>query len=492
MSLLGTLEQFSLGNVLRRVETHEKTGLLVIKQGSTWVELYFRAGRLLCIGPVRTTATLGERLLQDKVISPEALQETRSVLHADMQSETRVALELMNRNYCTREQLRSWAMQKALDVLQALLLWENGEIYFEEDRPAPSDRLLVSMSVSSLLQIATPASVPAQSTGSIAAVSVSLQPTQKAPATYSTVAFKGTQNAVPTRSENIQQVQQQSPTTSRLSAADISRLPTLMEASQFIEQDILADSPLVTSLPATEALAQVSFERSELASSSIQDEHGSSEVSFAALMEPDALSPSEQTIQAVPVMYPVPPKCVDTSFMRPEMVLMPVDFSGLREPNPQAQITPDQWRLLTCADGQTTLQDACQILHVDPTALRQVAGELVAEGIVHVGTPEQLQAQVASTAREATSSSWSNGYVAPGSAATTAAPWAASVPALPSSDVAGQFPFETESQWGNGGNGATFVPGQGWITTPQPLRPLQAGGPLAASHNTFVPASNDH
>ncbi len=47
------------------------------------------------------------------------------------------------------------------------------------------------------------------------------------------------------------------------------------------------------------------------------------------------------------------------------------------------------------------------------------------------------------------------------------------------------LPFETKSQWGNGGNGATFVPGRGWIATPQPLQPVQPSGPFYAAQNAF-------
>ena len=110
-----------------------------------------RDGRLLCIGPVRTSATLGDRLLQDKIISQQVWQEVKSILGSDEQSETRVAIALMERGYVTREQLRAWATEKSLTVLGAILAWTSGEIYFEESTQPPSDRLLVSMSITSLI-----------------------------------------------------------------------------------------------------------------------------------------------------------------------------------------------------------------------------------------------------------------------------------------------------------------------------------------------------
>src|SRR5579871_1060496 len=151
MSLIGMLEQFSLSSVLRRIETYEKTGLLTVKQGAMWVDLYVRGGRLMCVGPLRTNATLAERLLQDKVISVQALQEAvNSIGSADM-SETRVALTLMDLGYVSRDALRAWATQKTLAVLQVLRSWSQGEIHFEENVSPSADRLLVSMSFASLL-----------------------------------------------------------------------------------------------------------------------------------------------------------------------------------------------------------------------------------------------------------------------------------------------------------------------------------------------------
>ncbi len=63
VSLIGKLEQVSLPVIFQRLEQYSKTGVLVVKQGEQWVELYFRDGRLMCIGPVRVNTTLGDRLV---------------------------------------------------------------------------------------------------------------------------------------------------------------------------------------------------------------------------------------------------------------------------------------------------------------------------------------------------------------------------------------------------------------------------------------------
>ena len=151
MSRIGTIETLHIASVLQRIETFTKTGLLVVKQDTKWVEFYCREGRLLCVGPIRTDATLGERLLRDGVISSQALQETMLALGTAVPSETRIALTLMDLGYVTREELRTWAWKKTSDVLSAVLAWSTGELYFDEDVDPPVERLLVSLSISALL-----------------------------------------------------------------------------------------------------------------------------------------------------------------------------------------------------------------------------------------------------------------------------------------------------------------------------------------------------
>jgi len=160
------------------------------------------------------------------------------------------------------------------------------------------------------------------------------------------------------------------------------------------------------------------------------------------------------------------------------MVLTPADLSAFREQNPQVQVTPDQWRLLTCADGQTTLKMACQMLGMPPELFCQVTGELMAGHLMHVSLPEQAwMSEMPSMPHERVTSGLSNGYIAPAYAAVAAMPSSGTISVSDAQlQHSSSLPFETESQWGNGGNGATFVPGRGWITSPQPLQPLQPIG----------------
>jgi hypothetical protein len=501
VSLIGTLEQFSLSNVLRRIEIHEKTGLLVVKQGEYWVEFYFRSGRLLCIGPLRTQATLGERLVNDGLISLQALHEIQTSLGDATSSETRTALALMDLGYISRDELRTWAIQKAVDVLRVILIWSAGDVYFEEGTPPPADRLLVSMSVISIID-----SVPQVSQSDQASSfqsNQSAQPRLTGPL-QSAQPPKSTSTPLPTRqgvASNAAQVPVNRITGTNTGIArkgsyvpstpkpDVANVPTLMGFGQFFgdiapSASSVTDALSVDALALTEALLPV-FPKSDavVGLSSVQEEDNTGDISFASLLSTDNVSTATPSILAVRAMNPVSPKRVDTSFMQPDMVLMPADFSSFREQNPQIQVTPDQWRLLTCADGQTTLKMAHQKLAMPPELLCQVAGELMAEHLLHVSLPEQAPVPQ----ERVTSGKLSNGYVAPAHAAVAATPSSSSTSVSDSQlQLSSAQPFETESQWGNGGNGATFVPGRGWITAPQPLRPLQSSGPLASSAAAYI------
>ncbi len=438
---IGMLEQLDLSSVLRRVETHSKTGLMVIRQENQWVELYFRDGRLMCVGPVRTSATLGERLLRDGVISPFALQETLLAVGNAQNSETRMALTLMDLGYVSHEELRAWATHNAVDVLEVLLSWRNGEVSFEEEATPPADRLLVALSVTLLLSSIVP-KTPAPNPAPTSSKTRSLPETNSIPTSSKTRSLPETDSVAPP-------------------AHHVPNVPTLVNASSLL--DDIEDAPPTSVFSSTDALSAVFSPGSAM--NSMQNVPG---VSIG---------------QPMAVKTPAPARRIDTSFMRPDMVLMPVDLSAARERNPQVQLTPDQWRLLTKVNGRTSLQTACMDLAMTPELICQVAGELIVENLIQFSLPSQVQmSELSPISRDLISSGVHNGYVLPSYALAAAAS-----PALSSADVQPQFassvPCETQSQWGNGGNGATFIPGRGWIASPQPLQPLPTSGPLAATYS---------
>lgn len=510
MSLIGLLEQFKVSSVLGRIETHAKTGLLIIQQGGTWVEFYFRDGMLMCIGPVRTNAHLGERLLQDGLITPQALREAMQALASTPLSENRIALTLMDLGLVGLEQFRSWAQLKVLDVLQVIVTWTTGEVYFEDEVTPPPDRLLIALSVMSLLaQIPTEVAAspdPASPTGLMTQEVANMAPANLQPDVTQIPTLMNAAQFLAEQEEAVAAATPQPPRqTSQLLFADDPASPTfpaqslidpqaftapsqadqgdaMLSAASFIEDDAippqLASQPLFTNTTPLAPPMDKSGSEHEFSSSIFSAPADADAGSFSSIFASNQENGVSFT-PPQPVMTPPPPRFVDTSYMRSDMLLTPLNLSSLRDRQPLVLLTPDQWRVLTRADGQTSLQTVCQELSMRPDMVCQVVGELIADQLIQLMLPNPDEThELSPTSREFVASGLSNGYVAPGAAATSAQPW--TVPVPPSQpDAPSQFSsssaFETQSQWGNGGNGASFIPGRGWTASPRPVSPLSPG-----------------
>ena len=439
MAFIGSLEQFDLSNVLRRVEVFTKTGLLVVRHGEQWVELYFRQGLLVCIGPVRPDITLGDRLLQSGVIPRQALQEAAAVIGPSDLSETRIAITLIDLGYVNQNILYTWASKEAVRVLQILLAWSSGDIYFEDDSPPPNDRLLLSFSVTTLLD------------------SLAAEPTSQPINAVNKEGISAPLNVVPEPPAH--------PNTAPALSAAVSDTGSVLGADRLLEDGPDFSSALAALAPGSCSLgSDLALDTDPLVASG------------CSLLPP-------QRVSMVP-----PPMPVDTSFMQPDMVMVPLDLSTQRERNPQAALTPEQWRLFTKADGQTSLQMACQTLGMSRELMCQLAGELTALGLIRVvrltsATP--LSNELSPVSRDYMVAGTANGALQPGYAASAVQPGSAAIPTTDNlSSFAGPAPIETQSQWGNGGNGAHFVLGGGWVLSSS--QPVQAGSSFYAGNQVYV------
>ena len=390
----------------------------------------------MCIGPVKANISLGERLLQAGIISQAALSDAVLAMGDAQFGETRIALTLMELGHVSQEGLYEWSKKEAIDVLRVLLAWQTGDIFFEDGRQAPADRLLIALSCMSLLPQALSLMKTAQSQLEVSQPGVQIQSTTL-----------------------------QQPAHSVMPSASV----------------LMAEPELSTFTPDTPTPESCSMPVSPLSNITM----------FSSF--------DEQPVTPLPppqrLTTPIPPLSVDTSYLRPDTVLVPVDFSSLRGENLQLPLTPERWRLLTRVDGRTTLQQACQELAMPAELLCQVAGELITLGLAQPIRVQQAPVQELSpVSRELILAGLGNGYITPGSAAAAPPPWLAVSPttdALPY-EYRDDLPFETKSQWGNGGNGATFVPGRGWIANSQPLQPMQPSGPLCLNGvYAHAPRGND-
>lgn len=425
MSFIGSLDQFDLSIILQRIESYKKSGLLVVKQGDRSVELSFRQGQLMCIGPVRPDISLADRLFQAGIISWDAYQEVVQALGAERFREVGTALALIDLGHVNQQSLYRWAFDEATRVIEALIAWTDGDIYFEENQQPSNERLLIALSISSILpEPEQPSEVPAPSASTDSSPSAVPAVAQRPPVSGATSATRNS----------------------------IANEPTMHGEEPILLDDVTTITAYQPSLFTPPANAMQDTERFTDA---------------LAKPAPGTLLPPR------PVMTPPAPAQVNTAYIQPQMVLTPVDLSAYREQNPQITLTPDQWRLFTRADGQTTLQVAIQELGMSPGQVRQVAGELVALGIATLSLTGYRYGdanELSPVARDYVQPGLSNDMMMPGYS-----PIPAQSSLAPSARFSLPYPIETQSQWGNGGNGATFVLGNGWVVTPpdgQPSQPM--------------------
>ncbi|WP_069801554.1 DUF4388 domain-containing protein [Thermogemmatispora onikobensis] len=532
VSFATTLDRVNLADLLRRLEAHEKSGMLVVKQGALWVELYFSQGRLLCIGPVRAQLTLGDRLLQAGVISQAALSKAMAVLRerGEEPGETRVALILMELGYATREQLRAWAAREASRVLEVLLSWRSGEVYFEEGRTPPPSRLLVSLSPSALLPAHQPAPAStSQLAQSQAPSSLASPAPAPAPAHPGSLPSSQVSYEQPLLSQPLPPLSQQAqPQPQPLQS--VAHEQVLQAQGQLSQQLPPTSQPRVTqALPETGAAPQRQ-ERGRLDLSSLFDPDALARLSAvaaaapsssgssltapeaaAAQWQPSAAQPATSTTGALanlpaprPITTSYTPRRLDASFIHPEARLTPPDLQALRSGNVEIPLTPDEWRVFGCITGEATPLQIAQHLGMPLEQVYVVIGELMALGLIQ--HPYHMQSQLHSPVQEfspaalppmadpsaplsqmSSSPAWmpaqAQAWPAPPqtpqvTGAFAPAPASASVPQSP-------IYVETESQWGNGGNGARFIVGRGWGV--QPTRPLSPGGSAQSPYPASVP-----
>lgn len=402
MSFIGSLDQFDLSIILQKIEEYHKTGLLVVKQGDRSVELSFRQGQFLCLGPVKPHVSLGERLLSAGIISQEARQAVEGTLGEKRFSETDAALAFLNSGHVNKSSLFRWATIEAAQVLEALFSWQQGDIYFEADAPLPSQRLLIALSITSLLSTISAISVAHPVSGE-----------QSGP------------EPVP------QQVQPATapPETQLSSGALLSGLELPVSRER--------DTDPITRL-------------GEGAGQSAQAAHSGQ---TGTTMR----TPQRVTGQIAPIR-------VNIAMMQPDMVLAPADLSQYRESNPPVYLTPDQWRLLTRADGQTTLLVAAHELGMSRNQVCQAVGELAELGLVTLSQRSAPSAYAPVDYQYAAYPGMQADVMGPNRGEYPVQSYI-TPPPMPTYRH-GRMPIETNSQWGNGGNGATFILGNGWVVAP--------------------------
>lgn len=153
MTLTGSLRQTNLEDVLRQIDEQRGAGLLIVRYGNLFAELYVRAGYVLCVQRSGVGQSFSERLVNARLVTPQQLGYVRALYQEKpITSEVDLARALLQCNYLTERELRDWVADDVIELLVVALSWDDGEFEFvEHEMPLPG-RMVIEVPISIVLE----------------------------------------------------------------------------------------------------------------------------------------------------------------------------------------------------------------------------------------------------------------------------------------------------------------------------------------------------
>lgn len=153
MPLAGNLRQVALADVLRVVESGQRSGVLVVAYARLQANIYFSGGQWLGAERVGSAQVLVQQLARAGIIAPEAFESVFGVLfnEAGAVPDAEAVRGLIASRVLTQEQLRSFAMNDAISLLTVMLTWPDGDFIFEEGVTFPPGHVALPLAVGPLV-----------------------------------------------------------------------------------------------------------------------------------------------------------------------------------------------------------------------------------------------------------------------------------------------------------------------------------------------------
>jgi Domain of unknown function (DUF4388) len=148
--LQGSLQEFSLPNVLNLVKMSAKTGVLSLRRKGDHGLLYFRDGHVYYATLEPQIVPLGERLVRAGHISPEQLAEALAE-QRDAAEGIRIGGILVAKGFLQRGTLVEAVADQIEEAAFSLLTWTEGEFEFRGGGPAADEDIIVELSVDGVI-----------------------------------------------------------------------------------------------------------------------------------------------------------------------------------------------------------------------------------------------------------------------------------------------------------------------------------------------------
>ena len=134
MALEGDLQDFTLAEMLRFLESGAKTGTLELKRNGENGVVCLREGRVCFAAGPRHGQPLGRRLVADGIVSEDQLREAVGLQEIQTQDKggRRLAQVLVEEGFVDEQTLDSLVQEALFEELFDLFRWDSGTVRFEQ------------------------------------------------------------------------------------------------------------------------------------------------------------------------------------------------------------------------------------------------------------------------------------------------------------------------------------------------------------------------
>jgi hypothetical protein len=152
MALKGNLSDFSLPDVFSLIQLSKKTGVLRIAREGCEGSIWFRDGEVFFATSDWRRELLGQRLVSEGKITPNALERALATRKAEPVDGRRLGTILVDEGYLVPSTLETFVQEQIQDTIFDLMRWDDGAFHFEPLTEIPSDEDIgLSVSVENIV-----------------------------------------------------------------------------------------------------------------------------------------------------------------------------------------------------------------------------------------------------------------------------------------------------------------------------------------------------
>lgn len=150
LDLQGSIERFTLPEILQLVASGRKSGTLGIQKDESIVMIYFDQGDVIYGYGPRQTCHIGRLLIEKGVITTDQLNKAVSI-QAKRENSKRLGEILIDRKYIDRVDLEKVVKNQVRELLYSVMSWQSGTFKFYENQHPTDEEITVRISVENVI-----------------------------------------------------------------------------------------------------------------------------------------------------------------------------------------------------------------------------------------------------------------------------------------------------------------------------------------------------